>query len=231
MEDGAGAPPSPIDGAWSHSDQPAIAGIRGDIFPGQSAPAADDPEVGLSAIKAKDARFNKDTFLGEVQKTFYLVEEAWTQQRPEMSRQVMSDNLWQQHRVQMEGYAGAGKRNVLDGLCVLSITVLAVHTDSDLDTITTRILASSADYDVDTRSSKLLRGSRNPAQWQEDWTFQRSASAHTPEAGGTLTDKCPNCGAPLDLDLTGVCKYCKAPVSSGTYDWVLARIARVPRAG
>ena len=35
-------------------------------------------------------------------------------------------------------------------------------------------------------------------------------------------------GAPLDLDLAGVCKYCKAPISSGAYDWVLARIAQVP---
>jgi len=30
--------------------------------------------------------------------------------------------------------------------------------------------------------------------------------------------------APLDVDLSGVCSYCKAPIMSGDYDWVLARI-------
>ena len=70
-------------------------------------------------------------------------------------------------------------------------------------------------------------------QWAEDWTFQRSASGrHHPvtRAVAPWTAKCPNCGAPLELDFTGVCKYCKALVSTGTYDWVLARIAQVPRA-
>ncbi|GAC1477213.1 MAG: hypothetical protein NVS1B12_12020 [Acidimicrobiales bacterium] len=63
--------------------------------------------------------------------------------------------------------------------------------------------------------------------WQEDWVFQRSSKATTKTDGGTMQQKCPNCGAPLDLDLSGVCKYCRAPVMSGDYDWVLTRIDQV----
>lgn len=232
MGDGAGAPPSPLDGAWTHSDQPAMASVRGDIFSSAAPePAAvrDDPEAGLAAIKARDPRFERDAFLGQVQRAFFLVEEAWTERKPEMSRQVMADGLWQQHRFQIESYRSAGKRNVLEGLAVDSLTIIVVHLDDQYDTITVRILARSADYDV-TEAGKMVRGSRDQSQWAEDWTFQRSAGVVTPEAGGTLTDKCPNCGAPLQLDFNGVCHYCKALVSTGTYDWVLARIAKVPRA-
>jgi predicted lipid-binding transport protein (Tim44 family) len=231
MTDGAGAPESPLDGSWSHSDAPAMAGVKGTLFPGTAAPGnqTDDPEQGLAAIKAKDPRFDRAQFLEQVQRTFFLVEQAWTDRNSDMSRQVMADGLWQQHRFQIESYRSGDKRNVLDGLAVLSVTVLAVHLDDNYDTITARILASSADYDV-TDAGKVIRGNRNVEQWSEDWTFQRAAGAHTPEAGGTMTDKCPNCGAPLELDFSGVCKYCKALVSTGTYDWVLARIARVPPA-
>lgn len=233
MTEGAGAPPSPLDGAWTHSDTPAIASVRGDLFsgtaPSAATPSVDDPEQGLAAIRAKDPGFDRDVFLGQVQRVFFLVEEAWTQRNSDMSRQVMADGLWQQHRFQIESYESAGKRNVLDGLAVLSLTILAVHVDDNYDTITVRILASSADYDVDA-AGKVVRGSRDPGQWAEDWTFQRAAGARTPQGGGTLTDRCPNCGAPLQLDFSGVCHYCKALVSSGTYDWVLARIARVPPA-
>ncbi len=230
MGEGAGAPPSPIDGAWTHSDQPAIASVRGDIFSGPvPAPARDDPETGLAAIKAKDPRFERDAFLGQVQRAFFLVEEAWTTRNSDMSRQVMADGLWQQHRFQIESYRGAGKRTVLDGLSVDSITILVVHLDAQYDTITVRILARSADYDVND-AGRVVRGSRDQEQWAEDWTFQRASGAVTPEAGGTLTDKCPNCGAPLQLDFNGICRYCKALVSTGAYDWVLTRIARVPPA-
>jgi hypothetical protein len=164
-----------------------------------------------------------------VQRTFFLVEEAWADQNADMSRQVMADGLWQQHRFQIESYRNGGKRNCLDGLTVESLTMIAVHTDDNYDTITVRISARSADYDLDSHG-KVVRGSRDMEPWAEDWTFQRAAGAKTPEAGGTLADHCPNCGAPLQLDFTGVCHYCKALVSQGTYDWVLARIARVPPA-
>jgi predicted lipid-binding transport protein (Tim44 family) len=231
MSDGAGAPASPLDGAWSHSDEPAIANVKGAIFTGSSSqPAAvDDPDAGLAAIRAKDSGFDRDVFLGQVQRTFFLVEEAWTQRNSDMSRQVMADGLWQQHRFQIESYRSGQKRNVLDGLAVESLTIIAVHTDQNYDTICVRILAMSSDYDVND-AGKVVRGNRDAEQWSEDWTFQRAAGATTPKAGGTMTDHCPNCGAPLELDFSGVCKYCKALVSTGTYDWVLARIAQVPRA-
>ena len=61
----------------------------------------------------------------------------------------------------------------------------------------------------------------------EVWVFQRSSHATTPAGGGTLEQHCPNCGAPLDLDLAGTCRYCRAPVMSGDYDWVLTRIDQV----
>jgi predicted lipid-binding transport protein (Tim44 family) len=230
MTDSVGAPASPIDGSWSHSDQPAMAAVRGQIFPGSCPSGVDDPDTGLAAIKARDPGFDKARFLSDVQATFYVVEGAWTQRDPAVSRQVMADGLWQQHRVQMQGYVSAHKSNVLEGLAVESLTVIAAHTDTDYDTITVRVLATCADYDVDDRTGKVLRGRKDPEQWMEDWTFQRSASAVTPKGGGTLSSHCPNCGAPLELDLTGVCKYCHALVSSGTFDWVLSRISQVPRA-
>jgi predicted lipid-binding transport protein (Tim44 family) len=230
MTDSVGAPASPIDGAWTHSDKPAIASVRGELFPGTEAPALDDPEAGLAAIKAKDPNFDKNVFLDQVQSEFYVVEGAWTQRNPGASRQVMADGLWNQHRVQIQGYVDAHKRNVLEGLQVESLTIIAAHTDTNYDTLTVRVLGTCADYDVDDNSGKIVRGCRDVEQWMEDWTFQRSASAKTPKGGGTLAERCPNCGAPLQLDLTGVCRYCKALVSSGTYDWVLSRISKVPRA-
>ncbi len=230
MTGDVGAPPSPIDGEWTHSDQPAIASIKGDLFPGTSG-NVENPEssdAGLAAIAAHDPAFNRPVFLGAVQSVFFVVEGAWTQRKPEVSRQVMADALWQQHRVQIQGYLDAGRRNILGDLSVQSLTVIAAHTDASYDTICVRVLAGSSDYDVDDHTSKIVRGDRRVQQWMEDWTFQRSSSAKTPPGGGTLSSRCPNCGAPLELDLTGECKYCKALVSSGNLDWVLARISQVP---
>jgi len=225
-----GAPPSPIDGQWTHSDQPAIDAIKGDLFPGTSADVhnPESSEAGLAAIAAHDPGFSREVFLEQVQAVFFVVEGAWTQRKPDVSRQVMADGLWQQHRVQIQGCLDAHKRNILGDLSVASLTVVVAHSDASYDTITVRVQAACTDYDVDDASGKIIRGDQKVQRWTEDWTFQRSSTAKTPPGGGTLSSKCPNCGAPLDLDISGECKYCKALVSSGNFDWVLARISQVP---
>ena len=35
---------------------------------------------------------------------------------------------------------------------------------------------------------------------------------------------CPHCGAPLDLNQSGVCSYCHSVVTSDDHDWVLTKI-------
>jgi predicted lipid-binding transport protein (Tim44 family) len=228
-------PPAP----YPHSDEPAMPGGWGSPATGATSPAGASPAgasptatatvaTGLDAIKAHDPAFNEAGFLADVERAFFTVEEAWTELKPDMSRQVMADGIWQQHRTQIEDYQRNGTRNVLEGLAVGKATITSASSDQTSDTITVRFLAACADYDVEVASGKVVRGNKHEmTHWQEDWTFQRSSSATTKPEGGTMQKKCPNCGAPLDLDLAGVCKYCKAPVMSGSYDWVLSRIDQV----
>lgn len=212
---------------WSGDDRPAMASVSGDLFPGSQVPATANPEKGLSAITEKDPNFNRDEFISLIERAFFLVQEAWCDRKPELSRRVMADGIWNQHRSQIEGYVNSHTHNVMDGLAVGSVTITDAHTDGRYDTIKTRIIATSADYTVDDTSGKVVSGHKDVEPWQEDWTWQRSSSARTPADGGTLTRNCPNCGAPLDVNLSGECKYCKAPVMSGQYDWVLTRIDQV----
>ncbi|MDQ6782517.1 MAG: TIM44-like domain-containing protein [Actinomycetota bacterium] len=183
---------------------------------------------GLGSIVEHDPAFDREAFLDAAQRAFFVVQEAWTDRKPEISRQVMADGLWQQHRVQIKGYQDERKRNVLGDLAVGNMDFIAAHSDASYDTITVRVRAACSDYDVADDSGKVIRGNKRVGEWAEDWTFQRSSKAMTNASGGTLSLKCPNCGAPLNVDLAGVCPYCRAPVMSGEYDWVLARISQVP---
>jgi predicted amidophosphoribosyltransferase len=43
--------------------------------------------------------------------------------------------------------------------------------------------------------------------------------------GAPRMDKaCPNCGAPLNVNMAGRCEHCDAKITSGEFDWVLSRI-------
>lgn len=73
-----------------------------------------------------------------------------------------------------------------------------------------------------------LRGGPGAATWSEDLTFARAAGAVTPPSGGLPASRCPSCGADLDLDPGGACRYCKGVVTAGNYNWVLVSWQREP---
>ena len=189
-----------------------------------------DIDAAIAQITARDPGFNEADFLSDVNRAFFTIQQAWTERRPDISRQVMHDGIWQQHKFQIDQYLSMNKQNILENLAIQNTRSVAVHTDEAFDTIVVRFFASCADYDIDLSNDKrkIVKGDKTIADWAEDWVFQRSSRATTKPNGGTMAKKCPNCGAPLDLDLAGICKYCKAPVMSGEFDWVLTRIEQLP---
>jgi predicted lipid-binding transport protein (Tim44 family) len=64
------------------------------------------------------------------------------------------------------------------------------------------------------------------AAGEEDWVFQRSATATTPTDPVAAGGHCPGCGAPLQLDAAGTCPYCHASVLA-TPGWTLAERNRL----
>ena len=189
-----------------------------------------DIDAAIAQITARDPGFNEADFLSDVNRAFFTIQQAWTERRPDISRQVMQDGVWNQHKFQIDQYLSLNKQNILENLAIQNTRTVAANTDEAFDTIVVRFFASCADYDIDLNSDKrkIIKGDRTESDWAEDWVFQRSSRATTKPNGGTMAKKCPNCGAPLDLDLAGICKYCKAPVMSGEFDWVLTRIEQLP---
>jgi predicted lipid-binding transport protein (Tim44 family) len=187
-----------------------------------------DIDAGIGHIRERDPGFNEADFLSDCNRAFFTIQQAWTERKPDISRRVMHDGIWQQHRFQIDQYVSQNKQNVLENLAVQNTRTVSVSSDEAFDTIMVRFFASCADYDVELGDEpKVVRGDRTVNDWCEDWIFQRKAGAETKPNGGTMKQRCPNCGAPLELDLAGVCDYCRAPVMSGEFDWVLTRIEQL----
>jgi hypothetical protein len=91
------------------------------------------------------------------------------------------------------------------------------------DDLTVRVTASAADFELD-KDNRIVFGDRTVRSFTEDWTFQRSVGVATTEKPGTLENTCPSCGAPIALNQIGECRYCRAAVTSGKFDWVVSRI-------
>ncbi|HZU17833.1 MAG TPA: TIM44-like domain-containing protein [Candidatus Dormibacteraeota bacterium] len=182
-----------------------------------------DPVRGVEVIRASDPAFDAAAFRGRVEQAFYALQTAWQERDLTSSRPFMSPGLYLGWSSQVRQMIDLHKKNVLEGLRIDDIEIVGVVHGRVFDDITVRITATCADYEVDERTGEIVFGSRSPSSFTEYWTFQRSVGTQT--TGRSLLDKvCPNCGAPLEINQIGACRYCKAAVTSGRFDWVLSRI-------
>nr|MCU0685300.1 Tim44-like domain-containing protein [Polyangiaceae bacterium] len=200
---------------------PAVAGDAEEV--GTDLPTAVDPDVRerFAALKAKDEAFAWPAFVARVETVFASFHEAWAARDLAKARPYLSDNLFEAQRYWVEAYRRSGLRNVTEHAKVVSVHLARVASDKHYDAVTVRVFATGLDYTLD-ESGALVAGSREkPREYSEYWTLLRGASAK----GAPRTDAaCPNCGAPLDVNMAGHCTYCQAKVTAGGFDWVLSRI-------
>jgi hypothetical protein len=123
----------------------------------------------------------------------------------------------------MDGYAREGLKNRLEDVRLDQLKVVRVDADAYFEAITVRIWGAMKDSVVDAGGDVVGGNATVPRRFSEYWTFLRSADGPLDTKGEAA--RCPSCGAPLDrVDETGVCGYCDAKITSGRFDWVLARI-------
>src|SRR6267378_6323983 len=177
-------------------------------------------------IRAEFERNNPSLSWGHFQARARLIfdelQAAWSTLDSERARPHETDNLFQMHQYWIDAYKRQHLRNVLDQCSVTAMQPVKIKEDAFYNSITLRIGAGGYDYTVDP-SGRVVSGSKTTLrQWSEYWTFIRNARAKPAAARADLN--CPNCGAPLKVNIVGICEFCGGKITSGEFDWVLSRI-------
>jgi predicted lipid-binding transport protein (Tim44 family) len=191
-----------------------------DGLSGSAAPTVAD---GIASLKAADTNFSIDTFCQRVGTGFTTLQDAWCKQNLDAGRAFLSPGAYFAWRSQVETMAAQGRRNVMEQLQIQRIEPMRIVHGQVFDDLTVQITASCADYEID-QSNRVVFGDRSVRPFTEEWTFQRSVGASSSGKPGTLENTCPRCGAPVQLTQIGECRFCKAAVTSGKFDWVVSRI-------
>ena len=197
---------------------------------------SDVPEVGTESASVVQknfqmvrAHFEKENptfvwseFMERARLIFNELQAAWSSLDWERARPHETDNIFQMHRYWIDAYKRQGLRNRLDSCRITSMQPVKIKQDAFYNAITMRIGAEGYDYTED-GDGRVLSGSKKKLRrWTEYWTFVRNRQAKPTHARTDLS--CPNCGAPLKVNATGICEFCGGKITSGEFDWVLSKI-------
>ncbi|MBX3209288.1 MAG: Tim44 domain-containing protein [Labilithrix sp.] len=191
---------------------------------GNDLPTVIDPGAAprFAALQAADPGTTWQGLSSRVGLVFTEFQIAWAARDLVKMRPFMSDALFATQTFWVEEYKRQRLRNVTENARIASLELANVTQDAFFDAVTVRLYASSLDYTVSDADSRIVSGNRTtPRHYTEYWTLIRGRGRR----GAPKLDKsCPNCGAPLDVTMVGVCNYCKVKVTTGEFDWVLSRI-------
>jgi len=190
---------------------------------GTNLPTVIDPNARavFAQIQAKDPTFDWGRLEQRIGLIFQEFHAGWVGRDPARMRPFLSDNLFQSQLYWIDLYRAAKCINRTDGARITRLELANATTDAYYDSITVRMYGTGLDFTI-SEDGQLLSGSKDwPRAYSEYWTLIRGAQKTTTDKGD---EQCPNCGAPLNINMAGHCQYCGVKVTSGEYDWVLSRI-------
>lgn len=167
----------------------------------------------------------RHTFSDKVVKEYFMkIYDAWSKNKLDSVRNLLSDRLYQSFIFWIDAYKSAGLTNKLENINIQNIQFVRIDLDKFYEAITVRIFASSLDYVADENGNVKGGSNKRPRAFSEYWTFIRRMGVEKDEYDYST---CPNCGAPADkMGQAGVCEYCGTKISNGDFSWVLAIITQ-----
>ena len=147
---------------------------------------------------------------------------GWSGRDLKGARPYVSDGLFDYLQYWIAAYQEQGLRNVLEGMRIVEWKTVKIVRDRHYDSLTVRLWGTGRDSTVREATGAVVSGDpRRDRFYSEYWTLIRGAGVK----GAPRADKsCPNCGAPLDVNMAGQCQHCGAKITSGEFDWVLSKI-------
>jgi hypothetical protein len=204
------------------SRPPALTGTTEEV--GADWPTIMHPAVGerWAELAQADPASGADALVARLQLIYRELNPAWTALDLTPVRGYVSDGLFDYLQYWITAYRHQGLRNQLRDMRLTRWQMVKVIRDQHFDAVTFRIWGSGRDFTVREATGEVVGGNPDADRdYSEYWTLIRGAGVR----GAPRTDKlCPNCGAPLDVNMAGRCTHCDAKITSGEFDWVLSKI-------
>lgn len=130
----------------------------------------------LRLLDNKDITFKYKTIEKRVIETFYIVEEAWTNNDINKAKDYMDKDLYESFKSKLEWMDINNRRNILKKIRLVNLKPVSVYDDKDdnKDLIWFYIKGKMIDYIVDTKTKSIVSGDTKNKFFVEFWKFVKN---------------------------------------------------------
>lgn len=158
---------------------------------------------------------NIDNFYKETFNIYKEVQLAWMDNDIERVRSILSDEMFNTYRMQLETLRVKNQKNIMEDITLKNVYITNIIKENNKEIIDVIMNVTCKDYLIDITTKKVLRGNKDKV-----WNYEYKLS-YMRTIVFKNTDTCPNCGAPLNYGQSVKCEHCGTIINRETDNFVL----------
>ncbi len=175
-------------------------------------------DVDINKIKEIDPELNINEFKTKVFMTYKDIQTAWMNFDTDTIRKLTTDEVYNMYSSQLETLKLKKQKNIMKDIELIDVKITDIRKENDTIKINAYLNVRCYDYVIKEATNEVVRG-RDNAKINIKYmlTFVKSSD------NNKLVEKCPNCGAPVDIVSSAKCPYCDSTLVKTSSDYVMSK--------
>ena len=170
------------------------------------------------AVNQVIPNFNIEEFNFKAYQIFYDVQMAWMDFDYDKLKELLTDELYNNYVMQLDALKLKNHKNSMKGFELIETCLSSLKEENDRYIAEVYLNVRFYDYVENVKTGMILRGTPN----RKLNNIYKLTFVRTKDESNNI-NICPQCGAPVEGNSTGICEYCKSKLINNNYDWVMSK--------
>ena len=175
-------------------------------------------DIEQSKIDEFDSSVKIEEFKHQAFNIYKDIQEAWMNFDTDTIRKLTTDEIYNMYSSQLETLKLKHQKNIMKNIEYVDAKITNIKLSDDVISVVVFLRVKCLDYVINEKTNKTVRGSDSTRlDIQYLLTFVKSNS------NNDKIEKCPNCGAPVDIVSSATCPYCNSTLVKDASNYVLSK--------
>lgn len=175
-------------------------------------------DIDAEKINSIDKDLNIEEFKNKAFNIYKDLQTAWMEFDTDTIRKLTTDEVYNMYSSQLETLKLKKQKNIMKDIELIDAKVIDIRKENNIITVDVYLNVRCYDYVIKEATKEVVRGKDNTKlNIKYKLSFIKSATNNNKE------EKCPNCGAPVDIVSSATCPYCDSTLVKTASDYVLSK--------
>jgi len=175
-------------------------------------------DIDVSRIISVAPNLNIGEFKMKAFNIYRDIQTAWMNFDTDTIRKLTTDELYNMYSSQLETLKLKKQKNIMSDIYLEEVKVINVKKVGNVITVDTYMRVKCYDYVIKESTGETVRGKDN-----QKIIIEYIISFVKSSVNDNKEEKCPNCGAPVEINSSSTCPYCESTLVRDSGEYVMSK--------